>query len=181
MYFIRNLLRYIINAEHCISSIPQGIAYHQHEVLYIIIAKADTAYGWWYTRFDEICSSKRMRYTLRRDDIPLLSQWINKKGTFGRQKFLFCWWGMVDSDHRSQWQQIYSLPPLAAREIPQIISWTVALLNGAGDRSRTNNLLITNQLLCHWATPACVCHRYRGDGIYYSISRHICQAYFWKK
>ena len=26
------------------------------------------------------------------------------------------WWGMVDSDHRSQWQQIYSLPPLAARE-----------------------------------------------------------------
>ena len=25
---------------------------------------------------------------------------------------------------------------------------------GAGDRSRTNNLLITNQLLCHWATPA---------------------------
>ena len=25
---------------------------------------------------------------------------------------------------------------------------------GAGDWSRTNNLLITNQLLCHWATPA---------------------------
>ena len=25
---------------------------------------------------------------------------------------------------------------------------------GAGGRSRTNNLLITNQLLCHWATPA---------------------------
>ena len=30
------------------------------------------------------------------------------------------WWGMVDSDHRSQWQQIYSLPPLAAREIPHM-------------------------------------------------------------
>ena len=27
---------------------------------------------------------------------------------------------------------------------------------GAGDRSRTCNLLITNQLLCHWATPAYV-------------------------
>ena len=26
---------------------------------------------------------------LRIDDMPLLSQWINKKGTFGRQKFLF--------------------------------------------------------------------------------------------
>ena len=25
---------------------------------------------------------------------------------------------------------------------------------GAGDRSRTYNLLITSQLLCHWATPA---------------------------
>ena len=24
------------------------------------------------------------------DDMPLLSQWINKKGTSGRQKFLFC-------------------------------------------------------------------------------------------
>ena len=30
---------------------------------------------------------------------------------------LFCWWRMVDSNHRSRWQQIYSLPPLAAREI----------------------------------------------------------------
>ena len=28
----------------------------------------------------------------------------------------FFWWERVDSDHRSQWQQIYSLPPLAARE-----------------------------------------------------------------
>ena len=28
------------------------------------------------------------------------------------------WWGKVDSNHRSQWQQIYSLPPLAAREFP---------------------------------------------------------------
>ena len=65
----------------------------------------------------------------------------------GRQMCAFFWWGMVDSDHRSQWQQIYSLPPLAAREIPHI---------GAGERSRTINLLITNQLLCHWATPAYV-------------------------
>ena len=31
------------------------------------------------------------------------------------------WWGKVDSDHRSRRQQIYSLPPLAAREFPQIL------------------------------------------------------------
>ena len=37
-------------------------------------------------------------------------------------------------------QQIYSLSPLATREIPHI---------GAGEGSRTPNLLITNQLLCH--------------------------------
>ena len=79
-----------------------------------------------------------------------------KKHTLSdRQLCAFFWWGMVDSDHRSQWQQIYSLPPLAAREIPHIRIGLVALPNGAGERSRTINLLITNQLLCHWATPAC--------------------------
>ena len=31
------------------------------------------------------------------------------------------WWGKVDSDHRSRRQQIYSLPPLAARDFPQIL------------------------------------------------------------
>ena len=57
--------------------------YHQCEALYIIIAKAiqpsvdDMHLRWWYTP--------------NGDDMPLLSQWINKKGTFGRQKFLFCW------------------------------------------------------------------------------------------
>ena len=46
----------------------------------------------------------------------------------------------VDSNHRSRRQQIYSLPPLATREPIQIIK--------ADDRTRTDNLLITNQLLC---------------------------------
>ena len=36
----------------------------------------------------------------------------------------FFWWGMVDSDHRSQWQQIYSLPPLAARERSHMKLWS---------------------------------------------------------
>ena len=30
----------------------------------------------------------------------------------------------------------------------------IKLCCGAGDWTRTHNLLITNQLLCHWATPA---------------------------
>ena len=55
------------------------------------------------------------------------------------------WWGMVDSDHRRHCQQIYSLSPLATREIPHI----QLLSGGAGRRTRTPDLLITNQLLCH--------------------------------
>ena len=47
-------------------------------------------------------------------------------------------WAEVDSNHRSNLQQIYSLPPLATREST----------HGADERTRTVNLLITNQLLC---------------------------------
>ncbi len=35
-------------------------------------------------------------------------------------KRAFFWWGMVDSNHRRHRQQIYSLSPLATREIPHI-------------------------------------------------------------
>ena len=55
----------------------------------------------------------------------------------------FFWWGMVDSNHRRHSQQIYSLSPLATREIPHI----QLLFVGAGRRTRTPDLLITNQLL----------------------------------
>ena len=47
----------------------------------------------------------------------------------------------MDSDHRSETQQIYSLPPLATRERALVFK------NGAGERTRTPDLLITNQLL----------------------------------
>ena len=56
----------------------------------------------------------------------------------------FCWWGKVDSNHRSYKQQIYSLSPLATREFPHM---KLAFLCGAGRRTRTPDLLITNQLL----------------------------------
>ena len=48
-------------------------------------------------------------------------------------------WMEVDSNHRSNLQQIYSLSPLATRE---------SIHMPADDRTRTDNLLITNQLLC---------------------------------
>ena len=33
---------------------------------------------------------------------------------------VFLWWGRTDSNHRSETQQIYSLSPLATRELPHI-------------------------------------------------------------
>ena len=65
---------------------------------------------------------------------------IGKKISRSKANFAPTWWERVDSNHRSETQQIYSLPPLATRELSQI---------GAGERSRTINLLITSQLLCH--------------------------------
>ena len=60
-----------------------------------------------------------------------------------RMDVSFIWWGKVDSNHRRHCQQIYSLSPLATREIPQIYGYSI----GAGGRIRTPDLLITNQLL----------------------------------
>ena len=37
----------------------------------------------------------------------------------------FSWWGRTDSNHRSETQQIYSLSPLATRELPQICGCVV--------------------------------------------------------
>ena len=51
----------------------------------------------------------------------------------------------VDSNHRSKLQQIYSLSPLATRESTH---YDMKFTSQADDRTRTDNLLITNQLLC---------------------------------
>ena len=69
--------------------------------------------------------------------------------------FLNMQWAEVDSNHRSKLQQIYSLSPLATREsthmkfycLPTDIIQINCLMQ-ADDRTRTDNLLITNQLLC---------------------------------
>ncbi len=56
------------------------------------------------------------------------------------------WWERVDSNHRRRCQQIYSLSPLATRELSHKIRGILIPL-GAGGRTRTPDLLITNQLL----------------------------------
>ena len=57
------------------------------------------------------------------------------------------WWTEVDSNHRSLRRQIYSLIHLAALESVRFARCSNASC-GAGDWTRTHNLLITNQLLC---------------------------------
>ena len=42
----------------------------------------------------------------------------------------FYWWGKVDSNHRSDKQQIYSLSPLATREFPQIFYCVLEPVDG---------------------------------------------------
>ena len=85
----------------------------------------------------------------------------NKKDTL--MGVFFIWWERVDSDHRSHRQQIYSLPPLAAREISHY---------GAGGRIRTPDLLITNQLLYQLSYTST-------KQLYYNnIPQFICQHFF---
>ena len=57
-------------------------------------------------------------------------------------------WAGVDSNHRSVSRQIYSLLPLATREPTHTMDFPLDPKGGAGDGTRTRNLLITNQLLC---------------------------------
>ena len=77
---------------------------------------------------------------------PVQTQFPIKKQKTCHIASLLFWWGMVDSNHRRHSQQIYSLSPLATREIPHM-NLSMPLSLGAGRRTRTPDLLITNQLL----------------------------------
>ena len=68
---------------------------------------------------------------------------ISKKDT---SRVSFFWWTEVDSNHRSLRRQIYSLIHLAALESVRFARCSNASC-GAGDWTRTYNLLITSQLL----------------------------------
>ena len=78
VYIIRNSLRYIINAKHCISSIPQELHIIKTLVLYIINFVRSCISS--LRKF--LCTPKGvMRYNDSNaivDDMPLLSQWIKK-------------------------------------------------------------------------------------------------------
>ena len=72
---------------------------------------------------------------------PSLEGWRSSQLSYTRIS-LKKWWGGEDSNLRRLRRQIYSLLPLAAREPLQLY-----YSSGAGDGTRTRNLLITNQLL----------------------------------
>ena len=89
----------------------------------------------------------------------------------------FFWWERVDSNHRSRRQQIYSLPPLATRERSHI---RLSLLKegGAGRRTRTPDLLITNQLLYQLSYTSTI-----SSEVYVTRNVPICQPlnlFFWR-
>ena len=81
------------------------------------------------------------------------SPYMQKRKSNYQMVVAFSWWERVDSNHRSETQQIYSLPPLATRELSPMSSCEEVCenctlqANGAGERTRTPDLLITNQLL----------------------------------
>ena len=68
----------------------------------------------------------------------------------------------MDSNHRRLCQRIYSPLPLAAREpIHENNDEEYEVVNGAGDGTRTRNLLITNQLLCQLSYTSIRMYRQR--------------------
>ena len=87
---------------------------------------------------------------------------------------------MVDSNHRRRCQQIYSLSPLATREISHIIKPTILsrLVFGAGGRTWTPDLLITNQLLYQLSYTSLLICFLSTDVLYYIISKTDCQEFF---
>ena len=94
----------------------------------------------------------------------------------------------MDSSHRSETQQIYSLPPLATRELlhmklgptkaPSALAesgrkWASSE-NGAGGRIRTPDLLITNQLLYRLSYTST--WRLSNSKRYYIKEQEACQV-----
>ena len=93
------------------------------------------------------------------------------------------WWRRMDSNHRRQSQQIYSLSPLATWVLlPMKLSSEV----GAGGRIRTPDLLITNQLLYQLSYtstqhPSRLQRKslYQGDGVLSTLLREKNEKKTW--
>ena len=101
----------------CISSM-RSIVYHQRlAVVSHQAAGKIHAMAWWYTapKGLMICTALRAAMIYQAYGNPQSSAsslrgtptaaWINKKGTFGRQKFLFCWCGRQDLN-------LHGVPPV---------------------------------------------------------------------
>ena len=93
-------------------------------------------------------------------------------------KSVLKWWAQVDSDHRSETQQIYSLPPLATRECAHLLSRELReleLVNGL------EPLTCWLQISCstNWATPA-FSPQFLTTCILYHIKIRLSRG-FWKK
>ena len=91
-----------------------GIAYHQlRKKLYIIIAKDCLIHTYGVMRYKG-GSPPLMIYTLKRDDIPLLSQWI-KKLSFKRTRVF--WLRRLDLNQRPSGYEPDELPAAPLRDI----------------------------------------------------------------
>ncbi len=76
-------------------------------------------------------------------------------------------------------QQIYSLPPLTTRESTQKL-YLFLKKKKADDRTRTDNLLITSQLLCQLSHIG-VYTQFIFDCVYYIIIQKDIRQYFFSK
>ena len=95
-----------------------------------------------FAHIREANTSLRSNFTLRSK--ISLAKWANFTEKIRLQKQSdFFWWGRTDSNHRSETQQIYSLSPLATRELPHI------LLRSVEQNSRiiTRNLKLSRTFL----------------------------------
>ena len=66
---------------------------------------------------EKVCNH---RVLLAQDTVVLLTTIYTKRKQTPQKRCLFSWWERVDSNHRRRSQQIYSLSPLATRELSQI-------------------------------------------------------------
>ena len=110
----------------------------------------DKRFGFWlFERKRSASSSARSAISPAQQISPGEARYHAPKANITEKaspKTCFFWWRRMDSNHRSRRQQIYSLPPLATREFPHIHFAALRKI-GAGRRTRTPDLLITNQLL----------------------------------
>ena len=133
MYIIRNLLRYIINAKHCISSSRRKdarwrVMRYKGGLPPLMICTALRA-----AMIYQACGLDKQKQNIGLPTNVLFL--LVGEGGFGPPK--------------AKLTDLQSAPFGRSGNPPYYEASLGEAFFGAGDRSRTNNLLITNQLLCH--------------------------------